>query len=907
MLIPRASIAFPFPLAVALAVEVAILGCASSSVNDVSESSPNSLVRIQNTKCVAPARPTVATGLRLSPAFGNVQFDKPVAMVPSPIDPDRFFVVEQTGIVRTLRRGDTSSKIALDFRSRVDSVPQEAGLLGIAFHPNATTNREVFLFHTPRENGVLVARITRVALAADGTTLDASRESLIFRQPLPFDNHHGGHIAFGPDGMLYAALGDGGGAGDPLKNGQNKSSLLGKFLRFDVDGGSPYRIPDDNPFAKGGGRGEIWAYGFRNPWRFSFDRTTGDLFAGDVGQDAREEVDIVTRGGNYGWSVVEGTRCNGAASACADPTLNAPVAEYERSQGISITGGFVYRGSNIAGLNGTYLFGDFGSGTIWGLSRSGDSGKYAMRTLLGASGKNISSFAEDTRGELYVLGWTDGSISRIDPVSSGPTTSLPARLSETGCMAQGSPSKPGPALVAYSVNAPLWSDGADKERWLALPDGKAIAVGENGNFELPKGAVLIKQFRVAGRLVETRFFVRHDDGGYGGYTYVWSADQTDAVLAPDAATVNLGGGKVWKVPSRGECMQCHTAAADTVLGFRTEQINRDFPTPGPNTGNQIDTLAAAGFFSRNLGPARNLPSLPNPFGTASVPDRARAYLDGNCSNCHRPGGTGRGSLDLRYSTPFAAQGLCDALPSMDALGIADARILAPGDPNRSVLRARMARRGPGQMPPLASASVHGEATALIESFISGIRSCPTDARRTVVFVQKQTSPGQTLVLRGGIDHERARAIGRTCTTTNYACSLPITQRIAQLGSGDAYLDWYGAEPGQAASVFGSPLAWTTKVWTSDLGPYRSVVSDGFGVTPLNRFGAHYWLFDVDMDCSRTLGGSFELKAFVTNGDGWEPDVAQSNAPYATPNHVAQCGKLNVFRFGESSAQIENLP
>ena len=241
--------------------------------------------------------------------------------------------------------------------------------------------------------------------AADPDRADPLNERILLVVSQPFDNHNGGQLAFGPDGFLYIALGDGGSGGDPFGNGQNLNAILGKILRIDVDAapapGKQYAIPADNPFAAGGGLPEIWAYGLRNPWRFSFDPATGRLFAGDVGQNAFEEVDLITKGGNFGWNIMEGNHCFSPAAACPTAGLILPIDEYghDAAGGISVTGGFVYRGPSIPGLAGTYVFGDLASGRIWGLQENGQDGW--QRTLLLTHALTVSSFGRDTSGELY--------------------------------------------------------------------------------------------------------------------------------------------------------------------------------------------------------------------------------------------------------------------------------------------------------------------------------------------------------------------------------------------------------------------------------------------------------------------------------------------------------------------------
>lgn len=355
-------------------------------------------------------RAGVLPRLALQRAFGGVAFAMPLALLQAPGDASRFYVVEKNGTVKITTATGGSETFA-DLRSRVNPAG-EGGLLGMAFHPRFAENGQVFLSYTARSSTSPANLRSVVARArATRTGLDAGSivELLTFDQP--YTNHNGGNIAFGPDGMLYAGFGDGGSAGDPHGNGQNKNVLLGKMLRLDVDvdasSGAPFAIPKDNPFAGGGGKPEIFAWGLRNPWRFSFDRERGDLWVGDVGQNAWEEVDKVVLGGNYGWGTREGNHCFGAAT-CANVGL-PPVVEYGRSEGKSITGGYVYRGRAIAGLAGFYVYGDYMSGKIWAIAS--DEASPTPRSVL--QGRSISSFGEDLAGELYVINIQSGQIDEI--------------------------------------------------------------------------------------------------------------------------------------------------------------------------------------------------------------------------------------------------------------------------------------------------------------------------------------------------------------------------------------------------------------------------------------------------------------------------------------------------------------
>jgi glucose/arabinose dehydrogenase len=331
----------------------------------------------------------------------------PVGLVHAGDDSGRLFVIEQRGRVRILREGSLLPGAFLDIRDRVGSRGSEQGFLGLAFHPDYTQNGFFYVNYTDQSGDTVIARF---GVSADNPDLaDSGTEILLLSVRQPYGNHNGGVLAFGPDGYLYAGLGDGGSAGDPQNNGQSLDTLLGKILRIDVDGDQPYAIPFDNPFVEGGGRAEIWAYGLRNPWRFSFDRFTGDLYIGDVGQNQWEEINFLAAGSpggvNFGWSYYEGRHIYSDAPP-ADLTLISPVAEYNHNQGCSVTGGVVYRGQNLPEWQGVYLFGDFCTGRIWGLLRMSD-GLWLQQVLFEGLGQ-ISSFGEDQAGEIYYIDHSGG-------------------------------------------------------------------------------------------------------------------------------------------------------------------------------------------------------------------------------------------------------------------------------------------------------------------------------------------------------------------------------------------------------------------------------------------------------------------------------------------------------------------
>jgi uncharacterized repeat protein (TIGR03806 family) len=696
--------------------------------------------RPANTSCLAGDAPSGTVSVALQRAFtGLPNFTQPIAMLQEPGNSARWYVVQKTGSVRVFNNTANVSATSefINIAGRLNSNPSssndERGLLGMAFHPNYPTDPRVYLFYTGTHSTLgLVDRVSQFRLAAGGTVLDTASEIELLNVDDPEDNHNGGNIAFGPDGFLYIGIGDGGGGNDQhgaIGNGQLLTTLLGKMLRIDIAAATvaqPYAIPPSNPFAVNprctGGTGtmscpEIFAYGFRNPWRWSFDRVSGQLWLNDVGQGALEEVDLVTLGGNYGWRCREGT--NNTGLACGpNPSPIAPVAQYGRTQGFSTTGGFVYRGSAIPALHGRYVFGDFG-GALWSIARD-----TAPTLTLGDgldTGLQISSFGQDTDGEMYVV-HLGGTLHRLVP-GTGGGRQIPTQLSQTGCVNATTPTQPATGLIPYAPNAPFFSDGAVKTRWLALPDGQRITISANNDFDFPNGSVLVKNFTLGTQLVETRLFMRHNDGNWAGYTYEWNAGGTDATRVVGGKNVQVAG-QTWEFPSEAQCLQCHTAAAGRSLGLEIGQLNGDFGYPTGRTANQLTTLNSIDTLTPALAqtPAQ-LPVIPDPFGSAALGLRARAYLHTNCANCHRPSGPAPSDLDFRYTTALAATNACDVTPTLGNLGITDPRIIAPGSAARSVTVARMNRVGADAMPPLTRHQIDTAGVQLLTNWVNGLAGC----------------------------------------------------------------------------------------------------------------------------------------------------------------------------------------
>lgn len=689
---------------------------------DTFAGSPGLLSRPSNPTCVAPARPATTFALSMTRVYPSVSLTVPTTLVQPPGDNTVWYVGEQGGIIKRFPNvTNPSTTTAMNLTPRVVS-GGELGLLGMTFHPEFPTQPYLYVSYTGGTRGSPISRISRFTTSDGGLTFTVGSEVVLMSVNQPASNHNGGNLMFGPDGYLYWGLGDGGSANDPWNNAQNTNNVLGGMVRIDVNGAG-YTIPADNPFAGGGGAPELWAWGLRNPYRWSFDRLTGDLWAGDVGQDAFEEIDVVVAGGNYGWRPMEANQCVNPPG-CNDPSFIPPVHAYAHGGGsASVIGGFVYRGTAIPRLYGAYLFAEFYSGQVTGLFPNGQGGLTAS-VVAQRAGLQAATFAEDQHGEIYVMDYA-GRIDRLTAAAPGGAA-FPARLSQTGCVDPANPQQPASGLIPYTPRVELHADGLDKRRFLALPNGTEIGVQADGDFDLPIGTVLVKELSWQGDPVETRLFMRHADGDWGAYTYVWNAQGTDADLVVGGLDVALPGGPNWHVPDQGECFSCHTSAAGRSLGLEVAQLNQDqdYSAVGGSVGNQLDTFDSIDLLTDPLPDPATLAALATLGGGGTDAEQARSYLHANCAHCHRPGGGALGGIDLRWSTPYAATNLCNVVPSAGNVGVAGARNVLPGDHARSVLWLRMVNVGAARMPTLGSDVVHQAAADVVADWIDGQGGCP---------------------------------------------------------------------------------------------------------------------------------------------------------------------------------------
>ena len=760
------------------------------------------LARVAATTLRLPAAPP-ATNYTTERVFPSLAFSQPIALVTPPGETNRLFVVEKTGRILVLNALATTPTrgVFLDLTALVGNSSGEQGLLALAFHPDYARNGFFYVWFTLNTTTAagsgLHNRLARYRVsAADPNLADPASQLPLITQRDEASNHNGGELAFGPDRYLYLSLGDEGGANDQFANGQRLDrDFFAAILRLDVDlrpgslapnphpavHAGTYAVPPDNPWIgattfsgvavnPAAVRTEFWAAGLRNAWRFSFDATTGLLWCADVGQGAREEINVIARGGNYGWPFREGFVAGPRADPPATAAFANPVWDYPRSSGQSVTGGLVVRGNRYPALFGHYLFADYLSGGLWALLPDGTNPVPAARVQRLATDAGIVSFGlNPANGDVLIADLQESALKRLVANSAPGGTPFPATLSATGAFADLATLAPAPGLVAYEPNVSFWSDHAKKRRWFGLPTATGtFGFSPTANWSLPTGAVWVKHFDLettrgnpaTARRLETRFLVKTTDNVYG-LTYRWNDAQTDAALVPEAGadatfTITENGvtrPQVWRFPGRGECLQCHTPAGGFALGFNTRQLNRPFPlTASAPTApaNQLAALAAAGYLDTPALPAppAALPALAPADDVAfSIETRARSYLDVNCAQCHQPGSPGRGLWDARFTTPLSLSGIINGSLAGGA-GNAAHRVLIPGDPARSQLLSRLSAPGVARMPPLGTNERDLASESLLVQWIAALAKPQPASRLVNLATRAQALAGSATLIPG---------------------------------------------------------------------------------------------------------------------------------------------------------------
>lgn len=722
-------------------------------------SKPAKSVRVPWTTSRVVGSPDPPPPFKVVRAFPKLKFEHPLLMARCP-GSDRVFVGEQPGVLYSfVAKSDVArADLFIDLRKELKTILQHPeakeveAIYGLVFHPDFEKNRQCFICYTLRgkkgdqpnlKDGSRLSRFT--VTKTDPPRVDPASEEIVltFLQ----GGHNGGDLHFGPDRMLYISTGDAASPNppDPLETGQDISDLLSSILRIDVDHkdkGKNYAVPKDNPFVgMKRAQPEVWAYGFRNPWRMSFDPKTGELFVGDVGWELWEMVHRVEKGGNYGWAATEGPQPIKPEKVGPTP-IRPPLIELPHSIAASVTGGRVYYGKKFPELRGAYIFGDWETRRLWAARFEGDRVK-EMPEITRPSVR-IVAFGEDKDGELYFLDYDGGTVHTIERNDqTAKNTNFPTKLSETGLFASVKDHAPAPGVLPFVVISRQWQDGATAEHWVAFPSESSATLYKEGrpvpgmvdwhNFRMhfPKDGVLMKTILLGGRRLETQLL--HFDGvDWHAYSFAWRDDQTDADLVPaDGIDREIAEGeqkRIWSFHSRSQCMSCHSSWSEYALGFQTEQLNR----PGSAGRNQLVAFTETGVIRRVDNDGKPLP----PFDTASVrreaklanptdaslplEARSRSYLHANCGHCHCEGGGGTVNLRLRQPVSVAHMNAVGVRPTRGDFGLPEACIIKPGDPYSSTLYFRMAKFGRDRMPHIGSEQPDEAGLKLIEKWIGGM-------------------------------------------------------------------------------------------------------------------------------------------------------------------------------------------
>ncbi|MGE3819869.1 MAG: PQQ-dependent sugar dehydrogenase [Isosphaeraceae bacterium] len=680
-------------------------------------------------------------------AFPDLKVKQPLALRPEP-GTNRLFILQHLGTwagpSRLLTTNDDQKANSTEELLELDGLA-----IGFTFHPDYEKNGYVYVgMNGPMRGRPKTTQVVRYTVDRKPPHgIDPASKLLIIEWKS--NGHDGGDLDFGNDGYLYVSSGDGSSDSDGHLTGQTIDDLLAAVLRIDVDHPDPgknYSVPKDNPFVdRPNARPELWAYGLRNPWRLSYDRISGQLWVGQNGQDTWEQVYLIQKGGNYGWSLTEGSHVFYAQRQAGPDPILPPTAEHNHSEFRSLTGGRVYRGTSAPDLVGAYVYGDWSTGRVWGVKHDGS--KVVWNKELVDTPFNVTGFGYDHAEEMYVIDHVSGFYKLVPTTEADrPTRPFPTRLSDSGLFSSVADHTPHAAAIPFDVNTPQWADGATMERFASFPGMERILqkpqLNAGGAWTLPEGSVTIQTLSLdvmgedgkpSRRRVETRLMLRQQ-GEWQGYSYKWNDEQTDATLVqgsgdaefhevPDPTAPGARRELAWRFPSRTECMVCHSRASGFVLGFSPLQLDRDHDFNGV-VDNQLRAYEHIGLFEGKL-PQRSegRQRLVNPYDEkAPVDARVRSYLHVNCSICHVPEGGGNAKMDLAFGSSLSRMRVVDVPPVHATFDLPDARLIAAGAPERSVLLHRMSIRGTNQMPPLVSTEVDRQTVKLIADWIRGISS-----------------------------------------------------------------------------------------------------------------------------------------------------------------------------------------
>ncbi len=595
-----------------------------------------------------------------------------------------------------------------------------ASSFSIAFHPKFEENREVFVFYrindTQMDDGT---RISRFRTFPDRLELDTSSEEILltFRS----GGHNGGHLGFGPDGMLYILTGDSEvpTPPDPLNTGQDLTDLLSSVLRIDVDqreAGKSYSIPPDNPFLEvADARPEIWAYGFRNPWKLCFLPATGDLWVGDVGWELWELLMRVERGSNFGWSIVEGPQPIKINQSPGPSPITPAQVLHPHTEFASITGGYVSETDRLPDLKGRYLYGDFVTGQLWGLTFDGS--EVADKEYLADTRLQIVTFGRASDGEVVFMDWPENQhlyrlVKNRQPDESA---SFPRKLSETGIFSDLMSKSPETGVYPFEINGEMWHDGAQASRWIAIPDNETIISKKSPFAEIPDGTVLAKTLTLGDQRIETQI-LHYENLAWQGYSYRWNAEQTEAELVDAAGLSTEIDGNPWTFHSRAECLRCHNIGSDYRLAFHPGQLNR---------GGQLKRFQDLGLVNEAfVEKAEKEPAARYENSKAPIEVKARTWLAANCAHCHRRRGGGSVTMEVDLATALEKMNILDVEPVKGTFGIPGAKLVAPGQPHHSIVYYRTVTPGVGHMPMIGARTVDPTGEGLLYEWIASMKKSP---------------------------------------------------------------------------------------------------------------------------------------------------------------------------------------
>ncbi len=658
--------------------------------------------------------------------YPHLQFDQPVELMQL-ADTGKMMLLEVTGKLYTFDDDPDcrAADLAIDLQPRVDEFRRA---FGFGVHPNFSENRQIFVVYArdpvARPDGT---RLSRFEVSSEEPfRVDPKSEEILLTWAS--GGHNGCAIRFDSEGLLYFSTGDGARPFPPDEYdvSQDLSDLRSTICRINVDrddGGRAYSIPPDNPFVNtplGDGkiaRPEIWAYGFRNPWRFTIVPGTDQLLCGDVGWELWELVFDVRRGGNYGWSIFEGPQAIRSDVKPGPTPILKPLVSYPHTVGQSVTGGIVYRGKNHPKLQGAYLYGDYVTGLVWGLRH--DEEQVTWNPVIAETGLQVITFAESRDNEVLIVSY-DGGIFELDKNDAAEKRNdFPRKLSETGLFESTVTLDPAAGVMRYEIAAGAWRDGATSEFVVGVPGTETIKINrQQRSWAYPEGTVFANTLSKDGRRYETQ--ILHFDGmTWQPYSYLWDDQQSDALLVDESGlaldngspTATFEIGKRWPIAPRAHCRACHSRQSGGAIGFTLENLG----------DSQIDHFIEIGILDRRPPKGWNLSKMVDPRDSAAaLEQRARSYLAANCAHCHRRGGGGTVPLDLTYSLPPGEINAIDLAPTQGSFGIDDAKVLSPGDPYRSVLFYRMATLGTGHMPKLWSRANDPEGLKLVHDWIASM-------------------------------------------------------------------------------------------------------------------------------------------------------------------------------------------